>query len=65
MLDYIGDTLTLKESQGKTLRQRTALFNAKYAPVKISITTFRNAYKKLGIKKKKIRETKVVPEKSL
>ena len=46
------------------LLERTTLFNAKYAPLRISVTTLSSAYKKIGVKKKKVREKKAIPEKS-
>ena len=63
MLEYLGSKETLTAWQGRTIEERTALFNARYAPVKVSTTTLLNAYRGLGIKKKKVREDKVVPSK--
>ena len=64
MLEYIGSQETLEAWQGKSLDERTVLFNSIFKPVKISSETLRKAYIKLGIKKKKIRQTKSVPEKT-
>ena len=63
MLDFLESDETLCSWQGKTLKERAALFSKKYAPLTISPQTLSNAYKKLGIRKKKVRETKIVPEK--
>ena len=65
MLEYLGSQETLEAWQSKSLAERAALFNAKFTPVTVSASTLRNAYKKLGIKKKKVQHTKAVPEKSL
>ena len=64
MLDFLGSQETLKRWQGKTLLDRTALFNAKFAPVHITVTTLRRAYRGLGIKRKKVHEGKEAPVKS-
>ena len=64
MLEFLGSQTILEQWQGKTLLERTALFNDKYAPVHISVSTLISAYRKLGIKRKKVREGKAAPEKS-
>ena len=62
MMEYLKSEEVLKAWQGKSLIKRAALLNAKFAPVKVSVTTLRRAYLKLGIKKKKVRQIKEVPE---
>ena len=57
--------MTLRLWRGKTLAERTVLFNEKFSPLKISTTTLRRTYIKLGVKKKKILETKTAPARSL
>ena len=63
-MDYLGSEDTLRSWQGKSLEERTALFNSRYAPLKISVTTLRSAYRKLNVKKKKVREIKIIPERT-
>ena len=52
---------TLERWAGKTLKERTVLFHRIYTDKRIAVTTLRRLYLRHGVRRKKVRQEKVLP----
>ena len=60
-IDHIKSNLSLTKLAGKTLAERAKLFEVEFPGRKITSTHLRAIYRKHGIKKKKVEQLKLVP----
>ena len=60
-IDYLLSQRTLEMYSGLTMKQRTIRFHRVYTDKRIAVTTLRRLYLKNGIKRKKIRQEKPIP----
>ena len=60
-IDYIRAEMTLTKLAGNTLVERARLFEVRFPGKRLSATQLRGIYKQLGIKKKKVEQLKLIP----
>jgi hypothetical protein len=58
---YLIDRETLRSWAGYTLAERTALFERRFHSKRLAVTTLRRVYLTNGVKRKKVRQEKVMP----
>ena len=61
-INFLTSYETLEEWAGYTLKYRTKLFHRKFTDKRIAVTCLRRLYLKHGIKCKKVRQEKYMPE---
>ena len=61
-VDFLRSDRTLELWSGKRLRERSALFHQRYPAKKIAVTTLRRLYLKHKVRRKKVRQEKLLPE---
>ena len=59
-IQYLCDNKTIEEWVGYTLRQRCKAFEMKFPDTKMTLYHLTKIYREVGIRKKKIRKTKIV-----
>ena len=61
-MEWLSSETNLRSQAGKSLAERVALFNRQFGAKGISIYKLRRIYRELGIKRNKLRLTKVMNE---
>ena len=61
-IDFLLCHKTLEEWAGFTLEKRTKLFHRRFTDKRIAVTTLRKLYVKNGLKRKKVRQEKIMHE---
>ena len=61
-MQWLSSETNLRSQAGKSLAERVALFNRQFGSNIISIYKLRRVYKELGIKRNKLRLTKVMTD---
>ena len=61
-IDYLTSARTLEQWAGYPLKYRTILFHRKFTDKRIAVTSLRRLYLKHGIRRKKVRQEKYMPE---
>ena len=61
-VQYLISPLTLEHWAGLTMKQRTVYFHRMFTDKRIAVTSLRRLYHKHGIKRKKVRQEKVMPK---
>ena len=61
-MEWLSSETNLRSQAGKSLAERVALFNRQFGARVISIYKLRRIYRELGIKRNKLRLTKVMTE---
>ena len=61
-IDFLTSYETLEEWAGYTLKYRAKLFHRQFTDKRIAVTCLRELYLKHGIKRKKVRQEKHMPE---
>ena len=61
-MEWLSCETNLRSQAGKSLAERVALFNRQFGAKVISIYKLRRIYRELGIKRNKLRLTKVMTE---
>ena len=61
-VQFLISPLTLEHWAGLTMKQRTVYFHRKFTDKRIAVTSLRRLYHKHGIKRKKVRQEKVMPK---
>ena len=62
--DFLLSPITLERWAGLTMKKRTVYFHRKFTNKRIAVTTLRRLYLRNGIRCKKVRQEKVMPEKT-
>ena len=60
--DFLLDPRTLEKWAGFTMKQRTILFHRQFTDKRIAVTSLRRLYLRNGMRCKKVRQEKVMPE---
>ena len=63
-IDFLLDTRTLEQWAGFSMKKRTIMFHRQFTNKRIAVTTLRRLYLRNGIRSKKVRLEKVMPEKT-
>ena len=63
-IDFLINPKTLERWAGLTMKQRTVYFHRQYTDKRIAVTSLRRLYLKHGLRCKKVRQEKVMPEKT-
>ena len=61
-IDYLLNQRTLEQWSGLTLKERTVMFHRQFPNRRIAVTSLRRLYLKNRIKRKKLRQEKVMPQ---
>lgn len=61
---YLIDRETLRSWAGYTLAERAALFERRFHSKRLAVTTLRRIYLQNGVKRKKVRQEKVMPQRA-
>ena len=61
-LDFLTDGRTLERWAGETMKRRTILFHRRFPNKRIALTSLRKFYLKHGLRRKRVRMEKVMPE---
>ena len=60
-IDFLLDQRTLERWSGLTMKERTVMFHRQFPDKRIAVTSLRRLYLKNKIKRKKLRQEKVMP----
>ena len=61
-IDFLISPITLERWAGLTMKKRTVYFHRKFTNKRIAVTSLRKLYLRHGIKCKKVRQEKVMPQ---
>ena len=60
-INFLRSERTLELWSGKTMKERCVLFHRQFTDKRIAVTSLRRLYLRLKIKRKKVRQEKVLP----